>query len=172
MNRTIRHSAVAFALSALFIGAQAQSGKTTEQVRSELAEAIRSGDIISGESGLTLREQFPNRYPPIAKPAGLSRAQVQAELGAAIRGGQMIQGGEIGARADQGIPGAFPNELMVGQKTRAQVREELAEAIRTGDMLADGESGALLKDLNPARYAKAALPEIKVGADRTGTSVH
>jgi hypothetical protein len=49
-------------------------GKTRQQVRDELAEAIRTGDIVaSGDSGLTLREQYPRRYG--AAPAqGAGRA--------------------------------------------------------------------------------------------------
>ena len=39
-------------------------GKTREQVRAELAEAIRSGDIVAnGDTpGETLRELHPQRY--------------------------------------------------------------------------------------------------------------
>ena len=42
--------------------AQAQAGKTREQVRAELYEAIRTGDMLAGDSGRTLYEQFPERY--------------------------------------------------------------------------------------------------------------
>jgi hypothetical protein len=39
------------------------AGKTREQVKAELAEAIRTGDIIAnGETGLKLNEEFPQRY--------------------------------------------------------------------------------------------------------------
>ena len=51
-------------------GAHAQTGLTREQVKAELAEAIRTGDIIgSGESGLTLRELNPQRYANV-QPMG------------------------------------------------------------------------------------------------------
>ena len=170
MKRSIRITALAVALSASGIGTYAQSGATRDQVRSELVEAIRSGDILSGESGLTLREQFPNRYPQVPKPPGLTRAQVQAELADAIRNGQLIAGGEIGAPADQGIPGAFPRELMVGQKTRVEVQQELAEAIRTGDILAGGESAQLLRLQNPAHYTRMAAQKPGPAADRLAST--
>jgi hypothetical protein len=52
------------------------AGRTRQQVRQELAEAIRTGDIISaGESGQTLREQYPQRY----RAAGSEKVQ-QAKM--------------------------------------------------------------------------------------------
>ena len=55
----------------------AQTGKTREEVRAELAEATRTGNIMAnGESGLTLRELFPQRYAAVATASGLTRAQV------------------------------------------------------------------------------------------------
>ncbi len=42
----------------------APQGKTREQVKAELAEALRTGDIVAGgDSGMKLNELFPNRYP-------------------------------------------------------------------------------------------------------------
>ena len=39
------------------------AGKTREQVKAELAEAIRTGDIVaSGDRGQKLYELFPNQY--------------------------------------------------------------------------------------------------------------
>jgi hypothetical protein len=152
MQHTIRQAALVVALAALGATASAQTARTREQVRAELAEAIRNGDIISGESGLTLRQQFPGRYPAAPQAAGLTRAQVQAELAQAIRNGELLTGGEIAQRAADARPGAFPSELMVGQRTRAEVKAELAQAIRTGDILAAGESGQLRNQLNPSQY--------------------
>lgn len=40
------------------------AGVTREQVKAELAEAIRTGDLMAdGESGRKLNEVFPNRDP-------------------------------------------------------------------------------------------------------------
>jgi hypothetical protein len=41
----------------------AVKGKTRAEVQTELAEAIRNGDLVTeGESGLTLRERSPWRF--------------------------------------------------------------------------------------------------------------
>lgn len=63
--------------------------KTREQVKAELADAIRTGDISYGETGQKLNELFPHQYP--AKPAvqGKTREQVKAELAEAMRNGQL-----------------------------------------------------------------------------------
>ena len=38
-------------------------GKTRAEVKAELAEAVRNGDILAGDHGKTLRELNPGRYP-------------------------------------------------------------------------------------------------------------
>jgi hypothetical protein len=154
MNNTLRAAALVVIAATLGACAHAQEGKTRQQVRDELAEALRTGDILSGERGLTLRQQFPGQYAPAAAVAGKSREQVRAELAQALRSGDMLAAGELGLPRNGETPGAFPKELMVGAKTRAEVKAELAEAIRTGDMLADGDSGLPLNQLFPNRYAK------------------
>ena len=169
MQHTIRHAALVLALAAVGATASAQSGTTREQVRNELAEALRSGDIISGESGLTLREQFPARYPAAPKAPGLTRAQVQEELAQAIREGGLLAGGEIAQRPGDGPAGAFPRELIVGQRTRAEVRAELADAIRTGDILAAGESGQLRNQLSPGGYGHRLPRHMLAGVEKADT---
>jgi hypothetical protein len=132
----------------------AQAGKTREEVRAELAEAIRTGNVMaSGESGLTLRELFPQRYAAVATAPGLTRAQVIGELEAARRTGDLIAGGESGLRLNELNPQAYPPKFAGLGTTRAQVQAELREAVRTGNMMANGEAGVLLKDLYPQRYA-------------------
>jgi len=37
--------------------------KTRAEVKAELAEARRNGEVVVGDSSLTLREEFPQRYP-------------------------------------------------------------------------------------------------------------
>lgn len=141
--------------AAMTAGAHAQSTLTREQVRAELAEAIRTGNMVgSGESGLTLRQLYPQRYGvTAAAPSTLTRAQVTREFDQARLSGDLIAGGESGLPLNQMQPGNYPQKEAVAGKTRAQVQAELREAIRTGDMLASGESNLLLKDLNPVRYA-------------------
>ena len=78
----------------------------------EWTEAIRDGSIISaGESGLTLREQHPRRYPtPIF--AGKTRSDVRAEVVAAIRSGDVIAAGESGLTERQLNPARYRKSAM------------------------------------------------------------
>ncbi len=88
MNRTYA-SILALTLAAFSAGSaladDASAPKTREQVKAELAEAIRTGDIEYGERGQKLNELFPGRYP--AKPA--VQGKTRAELAEAIRTGQL-----------------------------------------------------------------------------------
>jgi len=81
-----------------------------------------------------------------------TRAQVNAELAAAIRNGDMPGNGELGLTQRAQRPDLYPSAPVVS-KTRAQVEAELAAAQRNGDMLAAGESGVKEKDLHPALYS-------------------
>jgi len=146
-----------FTLTLLLLAASAaghaQSPRTREEVRAELLEAQRTGNVLAnGESGLTLRELYPQRYG-VAPASGLTRAQVREQLREAQRTGDVLAGGEFGVKLNELNPQAYPPRELVAGKTRAEVQAELREAIRTGDMLADGDSGQLLKDLYPQRYA-------------------
>jgi hypothetical protein len=157
MSHPTRTTALALLISALCAGAHAQSARTREEVRIELNEAIRNGDMSSGESGLTLRQRFPGRYPQAAAPMpGLTRAQVQQELSEATRNGELLAGGEVGWRRNDGVPGGFPKQLQVGTKTRDEVRAELADAIHTGDVIAGGELGLPRNQLVPGLKTREA----------------
>ncbi len=143
-------------LAALGTAAQAQPDMTREQVKADLADAIRTGDILApGDSGLKLNELYPQRYPrPAAGPA-MTRAQVRTELAEAIRTGDMLAGGDSGRKLNEEFPQRYPAVVTQAGKTRAEVRAELAEAIRTGDIVADSEVGLKLNEEFPQRYAKA-----------------
>ena len=70
--------------------ADVSTGKTREQVRAELAEAIRTGDMpADGESGRKLNEVYPHLYPKQPAVAGKTRQQVKDELSQAQRDGTM-----------------------------------------------------------------------------------
>lgn len=88
---------IALTLSTLAAGyANAtDGGKTRDQVRAELLEAQRTGDIVAdGNSGKKLNELYPSLYPAQAVVQGNTRAQVLAELAQAKRNGELvIQGG-------------------------------------------------------------------------------
>jgi hypothetical protein len=145
-------------VASLATGAHAQSEKTREQVKSELAEAIRTGDVVaSGETGLKLNELYPQRYPAKTMTAGKTRAQVTAELAEAIRTGDVLANGDGGLKLNEVFPQRYPATTVASGKTREQVKAELAEAIRTGDVVASGETGLKLNELFPQRYAAKAL---------------
>jgi Domain of unknown function (DUF4148) len=150
---TIRNTTFALALAAAAGGALSQGALTREQVKAELAEAIRTGDIIdNGETGQQLNELNPARYP--AKPVvqGNTRAQVRAELAEAQRTGDIVGNGHSGQKLNEMYPGRYPPKPIVAGKTRAEVRAELAEAVRTGDISVNGETGLKAKELSPGAY--------------------
>jgi len=75
-------------------------------VKAELAEAIRTGDMMaSGELGLKLNEEFPQRYPAVVAVASTkTRDQVNAETREAIRNGDMYAAGEGMTKLNEEFP--------------------------------------------------------------------
>jgi hypothetical protein len=134
MTRTHTYS-VALTLALLLTGqsmaATTDAPVTREQVKAELAEAIRTGDVSQEESGAKLNEQFPQNYPANQVVASKSREQVQAELAEAIRTGN-VSVEESGVKLKEEFPFNYPEQRNVASKSREQVRAELAEARRTG----------------------------------------
>jgi hypothetical protein len=156
MNRSY-FSAIALAVATLSTGqafaADVSTSKTREQVKAELAEAVRTGDIYAtGESGLKLNQINPGLYP--AKPVvqGKTREQVEAELVEAIRTGDIRANNESGLNLNQINLGLYPVKSTFQGKTREQVKAELVEAVHTGDVVASDESGKKLNELNPSFY--------------------
>jgi hypothetical protein len=136
--------------------AHAQAEKTREQVRAELAEAIRTGDVLAGgDSGLKLNELYPQRYPRSVATATTSREQVKAEFAEAVRTGNVFAAGEGAFKLNEESPQRYPVATVLAGKTRAEVKAELAEAIRTGDMVPAGEAGMKLNEQFPQRYARS-----------------
>ncbi len=131
--------------------AQAQ-GLTREQVKAELAEAIRTGDFVVGEQGMKAYEQWPGMYPARPVAIGKTRDEVKIELAEAIRNGDMIEG-EQGRTAYEMAPHRYPARPVVAGKTRDQVQAELAEAIRLGDAPLHGEDGLSPAERHPQRFA-------------------
>lgn len=143
-----------------------QQGKTRAQVRAELAEALRTGQLLApGESGLTQQQQRPDLFPSIAMFPGRSRQEVRNELAEARRTGDLIAG-ESSARLNEVHPDLYPPVPMAPGKTREQARAELAEALRTGDILAGGESSLTLRQRFPASYQdRMSMPTMARRAD-------
>jgi len=169
MNRT-HASLIALALAAFTAGHafadDAAVGKTRAQVKAELAEAVRTGDIVGNdESGRKLNELYPQNYAArttaghvfnhAEAPSSKTREQVKAELAEAIRTGDILANDESGRKLNEVFPSQYDAQQAAGSKTRQQVKAELAEAIRTGDLLAGGDSGKKLNELFPHSYPRA-----------------
>jgi len=127
---------------------------TREQVRAELSQAMRSGEMLSrGEASMTLREINPRAYPPPAATVSKTRSQVAQELNQAMRTGEILAAGESGAKLNEIAPGSYPSQAVTAQaKTRDEVRHELEEAIFHGEMMANGEDGRSVKEVFPGLY--------------------
>ncbi|UYO92475.1 DUF4148 domain-containing protein [Pollutimonas sp. M17] len=142
MTRTHTY-AIALVFTSLLAGQAMAAGinapVTREQVKAELAEAIRTGNISPDESGLKLNEQFPQRYPAQQLVATKSRQQVNAELAEAMRTGN-ISFGESGLKLNEQFPYNYPLQDGFASKTREQVKAELAEAISKGWLYAHIEA--------------------------------
>jgi Domain of unknown function (DUF4148) len=111
-------------------------------------------------------------YPPARITFEKTTAQVQAELAAAQRNGDIVVNAESGQRAFEVYAGRYPSHAVGVAKTRQEVKAELAEAIRTGNIVGNGETGLKLNELAPQRYAPRAssrgtspLAAASVGAD-------
>jgi hypothetical protein len=84
-------------------------GKTREQVKAELAEAIRTGNILANdESGRKLNEVFPSRYEVQQATGTKTREQVKAELAEALRTGEILASGDSGKKLNELFPSSYP----------------------------------------------------------------
>lgn len=155
-------ASIALAITALLAGhAQAADvGKTREQVRAELAQAQRTGDIVAntdaGSSeymsgkGSKLSAAFPESYPQAQFASNKTREQVRAELAQAQRNGDIIANTDAGSseyrsgkgsKLSEAFPESYPAAQAVSSKTRDEVRAELTHAQRTGDIVANTDVG-------------------------------
>lgn len=63
---TSRIATIALTLSLAVSGiAQAETGLTREQVKAELAQAQRAGELVDYETGLKQNQLFPSAYPRV-----------------------------------------------------------------------------------------------------------
>jgi hypothetical protein len=106
---------------------------TRDQVKAELAEAIRTGDLPAGNGiDLKLYQVNPSNYPAKPNAVGKTRDQVKAELAEAIRTGNIVGDSETGAKLNQMVPSRYPAVSTPLGKSRAQVAAETVEARRLG----------------------------------------
>lgn len=89
--------------------------------------------FADGEIGYDLRTVTPAQ-------SSKTPAQVQSELVAAQRAGDVVVDGEIGTLAKQ-------NVSMASGKSRADVRAEVVQAYRSGYFNIDGELGSATNQL-------------------------
>lgn len=90
----------------LITGAHAQADKSRAEVVAEAQAATQAGQISTDETGRTLAEQFPQRYPAAIAVSGKSRAEVEAEVLQLIR--------EYGSIDKANEDPAFPNAYRYG----------------------------------------------------------
>jgi hypothetical protein len=154
-NMRLTRPATGLLLAAIAFVVHAEAPKTREQVKAELKEAVRTGDVYAGgDSGLRLNELYPQRYPRIVPESAKTRAEVQAELAAAMREGTIVPAGEGGMSLRNLFPQRYPAVAVAPGRTREQVVAETREAIRNGDMYAAGEGVMKLNEEFPGRYAR------------------
>ncbi|MGB4361097.1 MAG: DUF4148 domain-containing protein, partial [Rhodoferax sp.] len=140
------------ATTALFVAAPSFAGLSREQVKTELAEAVLTGNMPApGDQGLNLNEMYPDRYPAKVQGTGLTREQVKEELAEAIRTGNMPTVGDRGLNLNEMYPDQYPSKTMQASKTREQVQAELAEAIRTGSYMVN-DQGVLCYEMHPGMH--------------------
>jgi Domain of unknown function (DUF4148) len=129
----IAGSTVIFA-SVLFAGGPAYAQLTREQVKAELAQAIRTGDIVGDPVTLSkLNEMYPDRYPAKQAQANPPRVDAKAELAQAIRTGDIVGDPVTLSKLNEMYPDRYPPTQADPGLTRAQVKAELLKAIRTGE---------------------------------------
>jgi Skp family chaperone for outer membrane proteins len=116
--------------------AMADVGKTRDQVKAELLEAVRTGDIVgSDHSALKLNQLYPQHYPAVAAEATKSRTEIKAELAEAVRTGDLVTGEDL-HKQNERRPDLYPAVQKTAGKSVSQVKTETAEASRTGYALA------------------------------------
>jgi len=148
--------------------AQEDASKTRAEARRELAEAVRTGDIaVPGDSGVTWRELYPDRYPDRPALHGKTRAEVKAELAQALGSGELLASGDGDVTLRELYPDRYPEPPALAGRTRAEVRQELAQALRDGALIPGGEIGVeVLERRAPQRRSAAAATAKVIAADK------
>lgn len=97
------------ALSSAQVMAQNTGPKTRAEVKAELMEAIRTGNMpANDDTGRMLNEVNPSAYPPKAIGSTKSRAQVKSELEDAKRTGNIPANDETGLMLKEEYPNRYP----------------------------------------------------------------
>lgn len=135
--------------------AQAQSF-TREQVRTQLEQSIRNGDVIvGGEIGLTEREHRIQRGQARSEATGKTREQVQAELTEASRSGSILSYGDLMLPAFELAPQRYPARPAAAAMNRKQVQDELRLATQLGNAPVGGEDSLTPAMRMPEKFTAA-----------------
>ena len=86
----------------------------------------------------------------VASPAfaEVTREQVQADLAAAVRSGDIMDS-QTGLKLNEVFPNRYPVQQAQSTLTRDQVNAELADAQRTGNYVVAGEESGLCNEVHP-----------------------
>jgi hypothetical protein len=104
----IKFAATALIFATSLMASTSFAEVTRAQVKAELVEAIRTGNMLANDdSGRTLKQVRPDLYPAQA-PSSLTREQVKAELAEAIRTGNMPANDDSGLMLNQVHPHFYP----------------------------------------------------------------
>ncbi len=136
MTRT-QLSAIAIAFGVMLsapVFAADNGPATRAQVKAELAEAIRTGNMVFDETGQLYNEFFPHNYPA-QQTSSKTREEVRAELAEAVRTGNIVFD-ETGQLYNEFYAHNYADQT-VASKTREEVQMELAEAMRNDEYEGD-----------------------------------
>jgi hypothetical protein len=114
--------------------------------------ATIAGTTFAQDAGVAASQEAGRITGP-AFHSSQSRVQVDAQLAAATRNGDLSVGGETALREKDISPGVYPADSMVAGRSRAAVEAETMAAVRNGDISTGGQLAAPENTVDPTYYA-------------------
>lgn len=139
--------------------------KTREQVRAELADAERTGDLLADSyTGLKLNEKYPQNYAnrdaaDVAAasahpaPVGKTRDQVRAEYLAAVQSGDLLADSYTGLKLNEKYPQNYMNTTV--SNTAATAARPIAAGELHSSLTPAGSAGLV-------EYRRAVLGDTSI----------
>jgi hypothetical protein len=115
--------------------------------------ATVAGTTFAQDPGVAASQEAGRVTGP-AFHASESRAQVDAQLAAATRTGDLSVGGETALREKDVSPGVYPADPVLAGRSRAAVEAETMAAVRNGDISTGGQLAMPENVVDPAYYAQ------------------